>query len=445
MKGIISGAAGGGASMSPTTRYIPGPQGPKGDTGPQGPKGDAFTYSDFTEEQLAALTGPQGPKGDTGPQGPKGDAFTYSDFTEEQLAALTGPQGPKGDTGPQGEKGDAFTYSDFTPEQLAALTGPKGEKGDTGPAGPAGPKGDTGAQGEAGAKGDTGPQGPKGDTGPQGPTGPQGEPGPKGDPGSDASVTREAIDAALGYTPANGDDYVESHQSELEAGMLMGVNANGDVVTVERELFICNITGSGTTASPYACDKTTAEIYQATQAGKLVYARDSQRDYPQVGGMGPQLRQFAVIQDDGNLRGYVITTGAVTKISVYAELTSNKVTALSASSTDAQYPGAKCVWNALEVRQGKPGIYELYFVASEWVQDDSGWWMQAAQVSGLEGSYETPPDIDVKLNGGGDDNTILDAFNKVGRAVLENGSLTLTCFTDEPPAVSFAVTVRVWP
>ena len=52
-----------------------------------------------------------------GNKGDKGDAFTYSDFTSEQLAAL------------KGEKGDAFTYSDFTAEQLAAL---KGEKGDTG-------------------------------------------------------------------------------------------------------------------------------------------------------------------------------------------------------------------------------------------------------------------------------------------------------------------------
>lgn len=52
-----------------------------------------------------------------GAKGDKGNAFTYSDFTAEQLAAL------------KGEKGDAFTYSDFTAEQLAAL---KGEKGDTG-------------------------------------------------------------------------------------------------------------------------------------------------------------------------------------------------------------------------------------------------------------------------------------------------------------------------
>ena len=155
-------------------RGEPGPQGPKGDTGAtgaQGPKGDTGN------------TGAQGPKGETGatgPQGPKGDPFTYEDFTEEQLAALTGPQGPKGDTGPQGQQGAAFTYSDFTPEQLAALTGPQGPKGDTGATGAQGPKGDTGDTGPQGPKGDTGAQGIQGDPGPTGQTGPQ---GPQGDPG----------------------------------------------------------------------------------------------------------------------------------------------------------------------------------------------------------------------------------------------------------------------
>ena len=198
----------------------PGPQGPKGDPGDPGPQGDAFTYEDFTAEQLAALKGPKGdtgspgpagpagpkgdtgspgadgqdghspvvearyvtqmlgtvifvdgermavikdgspgprgpkgdtgspgpagpagPKGDTGspgPAGPQGDAFTYEDFTPEQLAALKGQKGDTGDPGPAGPKGDAFTYEDFTPEQLAAL---KGQKGDTGATGPQGPQG----------------------------------------------------------------------------------------------------------------------------------------------------------------------------------------------------------------------------------------------------------------------------------------------------------------
>lgn len=121
-----------------------GPRGPQGEPGPkgeQGPKGDAFTYEDFTPEQLEALKGPRGadgdigptgPQGNTGLQGPKGEPgkdgkpFTYDMFTQEQLEAL---KGPKGDTGLQGPKGEPFRYEDFTPEQLEKLKGPAGTGG----------------------------------------------------------------------------------------------------------------------------------------------------------------------------------------------------------------------------------------------------------------------------------------------------------------------------
>ena len=123
---------------------LQGPQGPQGEPGPkgeQGPKGDAFTYEDFTPEQLEALKGPRGadgdigptgPQGNTGLQGPKGDpdkdgkSFTYDMFTQEQLEAL---KGPKGDTGEQGPKGEPFRFEDFTPEQIEKLKGPAGTGG----------------------------------------------------------------------------------------------------------------------------------------------------------------------------------------------------------------------------------------------------------------------------------------------------------------------------
>ena len=114
----------------------------------------AYVESDLPLPDISV--GPQGPKGD---KGDKGDAFTYADFTAEQLAALKGEKGDTGATGPQGPKGDT------------GVTGPQGLKGDTGPQGP---KGDTGATGA------TGPQGPKGDKGDTGPQGPKGEQGPAG-------------------------------------------------------------------------------------------------------------------------------------------------------------------------------------------------------------------------------------------------------------------------
>lgn len=77
-----------------------GEQGLQGNDGAKGDKGEAFKYTDFTEEQLAAL---KGDKGDIG---------------------LTGPQGKTGPVGPQGVKGDPFTYDDFTPDEIANLKKP---------------------------------------------------------------------------------------------------------------------------------------------------------------------------------------------------------------------------------------------------------------------------------------------------------------------------------
>ena len=180
-----------------------GPQGPKGDTGdtgPQGPKGDTGDTGPQGPKGDTGDTGPQGPKGDTGdagPQGPKGDpgeAFTYEDFTPEQLAALKGEKGDTGAQGPQGERGETGPQG---PQ------GPQGPKGDTGDTGPQGLKGDTGPQGTQGQKGDTG------DTGPQGPAGPN-EVGSstatditgllKGD-GTAVSAAQAGVDYAPAFSP----------------------------------------------------------------------------------------------------------------------------------------------------------------------------------------------------------------------------------------------------
>ena len=59
----------------------------------------------------------RGEKGDTGPQGEKGekgDAFTYDDFTPEQLAAL------KGENGEPGELRQALTAGKITRAELEA-------------------------------------------------------------------------------------------------------------------------------------------------------------------------------------------------------------------------------------------------------------------------------------------------------------------------------------
>lgn len=115
------------------------------------------------------------------------------------------PQGIKGDKGDPGKDG------------LNGEQGPRGEKGETGPQGP---KGDTGAQGPKGERGLTGEKGYRGERGPmgiQGLQGPRGEKGPKGAPGSDASVTVENIQSALGYTPVK--DVQVAGSSVLDGGV----------------------------------------------------------------------------------------------------------------------------------------------------------------------------------------------------------------------------------
>lgn len=85
-----------------------GPQGPKGETGA---KGDAFTFDDFTPEQLESLRGPKGDTGATGPQGTEG---------------AVGPQGPQGAKGEPGK--DAVIDSTLTQEGEAADAAATGKR-----------------------------------------------------------------------------------------------------------------------------------------------------------------------------------------------------------------------------------------------------------------------------------------------------------------------------
>lgn len=273
-----------------------GAQGPKGETGATGPKGDTGAtgaQGPKGETGATGATGPQGPKGETGPRGPqgeqgiqgetgpagpqgakgdKGDAFTYSDFTAAQLAAL---KGDKGDTGPQGEKGDTGATGPTGPEGPRGPQGEQGPQGQTGPQGeqgPAGPKGETGsgfkvlgyygtkaaldaAQKATAAAGDAygvgtaepydiyifdgitgefinnGPlQGAKGETGergPQGIQGPKGDPGKDGAKGADGLPGKDGADGAPGKDGTNGRDGVTFTPSMSDDGDLSWTNDGG--------------------------------------------------------------------------------------------------------------------------------------------------------------------------------------------------------------------------
>ena len=140
----------------------------KGDKGNQGEKGEI---------------GLAGPKGEAGPKGPKGDAFKYSDFTQEQLAALKGPKGDKGDRGERGPQGEATNINTINATVDDVIGTPSVKVTSTGD----GTTQDVVFE-FSGLKGKQGPQGATGETGPQGLTGPQGEKGDKGDNGKSPKI-----------------------------------------------------------------------------------------------------------------------------------------------------------------------------------------------------------------------------------------------------------------
>ena len=300
---------------------LKGPKGDKGDTGPQGPQGSKGEKGD---------TGPHGEKGD------KGDAFTYADFTAEQLASLkgekgdTGPRGPKGDigkTGPQGEQGPAgkdgasYTvkglYATLSALQAAHPTGSTGDAWFVGTSDSnvvyqwdvdkatwvnigalKGPKGDTGARGPAGA------DGAKGDAGPEGPRGPQGETGPAG---------------ANGKTPVKGTDYftpTDVNEIAAEAAKKVDVSSitnkvskSGDTMT--GKLTVPQVeTGDGN-SNFFQCRKFRGEgdadsYYHAIDFG---YRNHDRVDFHEYGGIWSFYKNQTGKANDGVLCGKITING----------------------------------------------------------------------------------------------------------------------------------------
>ena len=172
-------------------------KGEKGETGPKGDKGDTG------EKGATGERGPQGLQGERGLQGPKGDTGSGLNIKGELDSESQLPQ--------EGVSGDAWLISGnlyvYVGENGNVESNPKwsnvgsiqGPAGPQGPVGPKGEQGEPGPKGEPGADGTPGAQGPKGDPG---------EKGEKGDPGSDASVTKQNVEAVL-----TGDITSHNHDS----------------------------------------------------------------------------------------------------------------------------------------------------------------------------------------------------------------------------------------
>ena len=204
-----------------------GPKGDKGDTGEKGATGERGPQGLQGERGLQGVQGEKGEPGIQGPVGPKGEQGEQGIQGIQGPQGEPGPQGPKGDTGsglnikgeldsesqlPQeGVSGDAWLIAGnlyvYVGENGNVESNPKWSNVGSiqGPAGPQGPVGPKGEQGEPGPKGEPGADGAPGI---QGPKGDPGEKGEKGDPGSDASVTKQNVEAVL-----TGDITSHNHDS----------------------------------------------------------------------------------------------------------------------------------------------------------------------------------------------------------------------------------------
>lgn len=120
------------------------------------------------------------------------------------------------------------------------------------------------------------------------------------------------------------------------------------------DVLLCTISGAGTSASPFTCDKTTAQIYEAAQVGKQVYMVSGGIFLP-LSFVSEHTARFTKMTSTDTIDGMqgsavLVTVRSDGKVSVKEtglEQTSNRVDTISASSTVAEYPSANAVWNAI--------------------------------------------------------------------------------------------------
>ena len=289
-------------------------QGVPGKDGAQGPPGKAFTYDDFTPEQLAELTGPEGPQGPRGPQGPqgvqgpKGDAGTglnilgtYTSVEALQSAVTTPTQGDMynvGETAPYNVyMWDTTNGGEWLNQ--GQLQGAKGEQGPQGIQGPIGPQGEQGVQG------------------PQGPPGPQGVPGEKGDRG--AGPCRVVVGTSLaGWTASDCDLLCDGIADDVE------INAAIAEVVAGKGGEILLLNGSYFLEAPIAFANTRGYYITLIGNGGCTSLRSSMNGY--LGGFdkesslvlidtsGITIRDLACRWDNGGVGIYVSENATQTQV-----------------------------------------------------------------------------------------------------------------------------------
>lgn len=133
----------------------------------------------------------------------------------------------------------------------------------------------------------------------------------------------------------------------------------------------------------------------------------------------------------------MIQDGNVRKLSDKEDV-NNKVTSISSSSTDTQYPSAKAVYDALASSGGSGKITWTATLNTTWT-GASAPYTKTVSLTDMLSTYV--PELDIIYSS----NTATaitekEEFAKIDKIESNNGSVTLTCFTDKP---TISLNVRI--
>lgn len=275
----------------------------RGEIGPIGPQGI---------QGLTGKTGATGAKGEQGKTGETGngiastvlnDDFTltvhFTDGTSYTTPSIRGATGPQGKQGEKGETGSGFkVLGYYATESALSAAVPNPAAGDAYGIGSADPYDiyiwdgvnsrwvNNGAlQGAKGEQGIQGIQGEQGVQGIQGPAGKDGKTPVVGDNGNwyiDGMDTGKPSRGATGPQGTPGPNMVTDTTTTSLNGLLKGDGTHvttavpGVDYIMESDLYVCTVTSSGTS---YTCNKTLADITEASEAGKIPVVRYNSATY----------------------------------------------------------------------------------------------------------------------------------------------------------------------
>lgn len=151
--------------------------------------------------------------------------------------------------------------------------------------------------------------------------------------------------------------------AKIDNGTITLGNQSITPLTSETDdIYMVVLTGDGSDDNPYVADKAFEDVLNAANNGKFVclYNTDEKVVYTLTKIVGSYLMIFAITFGLQNVIIQWMQPDIINRINYILERTLNKVTTISASSTNTQYPSAKAVWDALSTAGSGDMLKSVY-------------------------------------------------------------------------------------